>query len=110
KAQYFVGDEVPLPPGPQPLTVRKPDGAEVPMPASGSFKETDQPGVYQVMPGTLRFVVNLTPDESKLAPLASEPLTSLGVPLAATPKPASPHTSKDAAKAQAAELENRQKL
>ena len=62
------------------------------------------------MPGTLRFVVNLTPDESKLAPLSSERLSSLGVPLAATPKPASPHALKDAAKAQAAELENRQKL
>lgn len=110
KAQYFVGDEVPLPPGPQSLTVRKPDGGEVPIPAGGSFKETDQPGVYQVMPGTLRFVVNLTPDESKLAALGSERLSSLGVPLAATPKPASPHALKDAAKAQAAELESRQKL
>src|SRR4029450_11925929 len=96
KAQYFVGDEVPLPPGPQALTVRKPNGVEVPMPAGGSFKETDQPGVYQVMGATRRSVVNLTPDERKLAPLASEPLTSLGVPLAATPKPASPHTLKDA--------------
>ena len=110
KAQYFVGDEVPLPPGPQALTVRKPDGVEMPIPVGGSFKETDQPGVYQVMPGTLRFVVNLTPDESKLALLGSERLSSLGVPLAATPKPASPHALKDAAKAQAAELENRQKL
>ena len=110
KAQYFVGDEIPLPPGPQALTVRKPDGVEIPIPAGGSFKETDQPGAYQVMPGTLRFVVNLTPDESKLALLGSERLSSLGVPLAATPKPASPHALKDAAKAQAAELENRQKL
>jgi hypothetical protein len=92
------------------LTVRKPDGTEVPTPAGGSFKETDQPGVYQVMPGTLRFVVNLTPDESKLAPLGTERLSSLGVPLAAMPKPPSPHALKDAARAQAAELENRQKL
>jgi hypothetical protein len=108
KAQYFVGDEVPLPPAPQPFTVRKPDGTEVPAPAGSSFTATDQPGIYQVTPGTLRFVVNLSPEESNLTPLAGEKLASLGLPLAA-PFSAGP-SPRNAAQAQAAELEGRQKL
>ena len=101
---------MPLPPGAQPLTVRKPDGGGVSVPAGSEFGDTDQPGIYQVTPGTLRFAVNLSPDESKLAPFGPERLGSLGVPLASTPKPATPKTAEDAIHAQAAELESRQKL
>ena len=110
KAQYFVGEDVPLPPGAQPLTVRKPDDTDVAAPAGSNFDGADQPGIYVVTPGALRFVVNLSPDESKLAPFGPERLGSLGVPLASTPKPATPKTAEDAIHAQAAELEGRQKL
>ena len=110
KAQYFVGEEVPLPPGTQPLKVRKPDGVEIDAAAGSVFAGTDQPGVYQVTPGTLRFAVNLAPDESKLSPIGAERLASLGVPLASTLKLALPHSPEEAAHAQAAELEGRQKM
>ncbi len=110
KAQYFIGDEVPLPPGEQPLTVRKPDGAEIAAAAGTKFSATDQPGIYTVTPGTLRFVVNLAPEESRVAPLTPARFTSLGVPLrdaaAATPAQIALRDSR----AQAAEIENRQKL
>jgi hypothetical protein len=108
-AQYFVGDEVPLPPGSAPLTVRKPDGAEIAAPAGSKFAQTDLPGIYQVTPGTMRFVVNLAPEESRTSPLAAERFTALGVPLAR--EPASPaKTAQREARAAAVELENRQKL
>lgn len=110
KAQYFVGEEVPLPPNPQPFKVRKPDGAEIDAAAGSNFTDTDQPGIYTVTPGTLRFAVNLPPDESKLTPIGAEKLGSLGVPLASLLKPAVPHSPEEAAHAQAAELEGRQKM
>ena len=110
KAQYFVGEEVPLPPGAQPLKVRKPDGTEIDIAAGETFAGTDEPGIYQVTPGPLRFAVNLAPDESKLTPFGAERLASLGVPLASAMKPAVPHSPEEAARAQAAELEGRQKM
>ena len=110
KAQYFVGEDVPLPPGPQPLKVRKPDGAEIDAAAGSTFAGTDQPGIYQVTPGPLRFAVNLSPEESSLSPFGVERLASLGVPLASTPKSITPKTEADSVRAQAAELECRQKM
>jgi hypothetical protein len=110
KAQYYIGDEVPLPPGPNALTVRKPDGTEVAAEAGSKFITTDQPGVYGVTPGTLRFVVNLTPDESRVTPLLPERFISLGVPLrnAAAPTPA--EIALRESRAEAIEIEQRQKL
>ncbi|MEI9893717.1 MAG: hypothetical protein WDN28_07400 [Chthoniobacter sp.] len=58
------------PTGSQPLTVRKPDGKEVPVAAGAKFADTDQPGIYTVSPGTQRFVVNLAPDESRVGPFS----------------------------------------
>ena len=110
KAQYFVGEAVPLPPGPQPFKVRKPDGVEIDAAAGSTFADTDQPGIYAVTPGALRFAVNLSPDESKLTPIGAERLGSLGVPLASLLKPAVPHSPEETAHAQAAELEGRQKM
>jgi len=109
KAQYFIGDEVPLPAGPQPLTVRKPDGQEVNLASGSKFTGTDQPGIYAITPGTQRFVVNLPPDESRLAPFSTERLLALGVPLrTAHETPA--ETARREGQAQAVEIENQQKL
>ena len=110
KAQYFVGDEVALPSGSQPLTIRKPDGTEVPLGGASKFTETDQPGVYLVAPGTLRFVVNLAPEESRIAPLLMERLTTLGLPLETAIASEPLRSLRGPADAQAADLENRQKL
>lgn len=109
KAQYFVGDEVPLPHSPQPLVVTKPDHREVSMVAGARFTDTDQPGIYAISPGTQRFVVNLSPDESRLAPLSTERLIALGVPLrTAHETPA--ETARREGRAKAVEIENQQKL
>lgn len=109
KAQYFVGDEVPLPTGPQALTVRKPDGKDVALPSGTKFTDTDQPGIYSVSPGTQRFVVNLAPDESRVAPFSTERLIALGVPLRTAHETAA-EVARREGQAQAVELESQQKL
>jgi hypothetical protein len=109
KAQYFIGEEVPLPGGSQPLTVRKPDGSEVPAAPGTRFSATDQPGIYQVSPGTNRFVVNLPADESRLTPLPPTRFTSLGVPLR-TGHETPAEIARREGQAQATEIENQQKL
>ena len=109
QAQYFAGDEVPLPPGNSPLTIRKPDGKEVTAPPGAKFAQTDLPGLYQVTPGTMRFVVNLAAEESRTSPLGTDRFTALSVPL--THEKTSPSEgAKREARAAAVELENRQKL
>ena len=109
RAQYFVGEELPLPGGSQPLTVRKPDGTDVSAAPGSRFSGTDQPGIYFVTPGTQRFVVNLAPEESRLAPLPPERFASLGVPLRAAIETSEAAARKNG-RAQAAEIEARQKL
>lgn len=110
RAQYFVGDEVPLPPGQQPLTVRRPDGREVAAEPGGRFRETDVTGIYTVSPAGWRFAVNLAPEESRTAPLGVDQLLSLGVPLKQKPTTPVATTVQQQARLQAAELEGRQKL
>jgi len=109
KAQYFIGEEVPLPGGAQPLNVRQPDGTAVAAPAGSKFSATDQPGIYAVTPGTLRFVVNLAPDESRLAVLPPERFISLGVPLR-TGRETPAEIALREGQAQATEIESQQKL
>ena len=110
KAQYFVGDEVPLPADPAALQVRKPDGTEVAAAAGAKFAGTDQPGIYAVTPGTRRFVVNLAPDESRTTPLPLARFAALGVPLPSAATEAHPPSPEQLAQRQAAELEGQQKL
>jgi hypothetical protein len=109
KAQYFVGDEIALPPSATPWKMRKPDRTEVNVPGGTRFAATDAPGIYEANPGALRFVVNLPPEESRTSPLGHDRLAALGLPLEAAKPPA----SRDAAvaiHAAAAEAEQRQKL
>lgn len=105
RAQYFVGDEVALPPGA--TSVRKPDGTELPVAAK--FAQTDLPGIYAVTPGTTRVVVNLAPEESRTSPLGLERFTALGVPLSREAASLA-QTEKREARAAAVELESQQKL
>ena len=109
RAQYFVGDEIVLPPGAHPFTMRKPDGSEVPVAAGGKFSATDQPGIYVANPGELRFVVNLDPEESRTTPLARDRLAALALPM--VPSSAAQNAKAEAAlHAVATETEQRQKL
>ena len=110
KAQYFIGDEVPLPAEPASLQVRKPDGTEIAATARAKFSGTDQPGIYAVTPGTLRFVANLAPDESRTSPLPLARFTALGVPLPSAVVEAHPPTQQQLAQRQAVEIEGQQKL
>jgi hypothetical protein len=116
-SQYVVGDTVRLPSdlvkGAQKLTLRRPDGSAVELPAGeSSFSQTDQPGVYVVTPAQppFRFAVNLAADESKTAPLPLEELARLGVPLKIQSALAAKQAVERQAVFLAVELENRQKL
>jgi hypothetical protein len=110
KTQYFVGDEVPLPPSDSPSAVRKPDGTETAVAPGVKFTAADQPGVYSALPGNVRFVVNLAPEESRISPLPPERFASLGVPLKKAGAAASPESLNSQLRLQAAEMESRQKL
>jgi hypothetical protein len=109
RAQYFVGDEIILPPGAQSFTMRKPDGSEAPVAAGGKFSATDQPGIYVANPGELRFVVNLDPEESRTSPIGRDRLAALALPM--DDKTATAATTANAAvRALATDAEQKQKL
>jgi hypothetical protein len=109
KSQYFVGDEVMLPPATAPFTVRKPGGAEIAAPAASAFTATDEPGIYTVAPIGLRFAVNLPPEESRTSPIPRDRFETLGVPLKREELPPA-LIAQQQALAQAIEVENQQKL
>ncbi len=110
--QYAVGDKVPLPADGTATTVRPPTGAAVALAAkAGEFAPTGQPGIYQLEGGAkpLRFAVNLDANESRTAPLATDELEQLGVPVARLKADAAvPAENKTLL--QGLEAENRQKL
>src|SRR4030095_2850642 len=111
-AQYFIDDDVPLGGAKQPVTVRKPDGAEVKVTAGDRFSQTDQPEIYTVSSThpPLRFAVNLAAEESKTAPLPLEELEHLGVPLKISSTENVKQSERKRQNLQAAELEAKQKL
>jgi hypothetical protein len=108
KAQYFVGDVIPLTVATG-LSVKKPDGTEIAIAADPPSIEPEQPGIYTVSPGNQRFVVNLSPEESRLTPLPLDRFNALGVPLE-SPVLDPAVAAQRAATAQAVELEGRQKV
>lgn len=95
------------------LSVRKPDGTTTALDENAkSFNETDQPGVYEFVGAepAFRFAVNLAPEESRTAPLATEQLEKLGVPLKPPPVATPEQIARRQAQLKAAELESTQKL
>lgn len=110
KAQYFVGDALPLAAGAEAIVMRKPDGTEERVEAGAPFIGTDMPGIYQVANGAQRFVVNLSPEETSIAPLPPDRLASLGVPLVKSARPGEARRDGKQGHPPAVELENRQKL
>lgn len=111
-AQYSVGDPIPLPPASaNPRLLIGPDGgrAEL-MPDATSFEGTDRPGIYRFQREgqTTPVAVNLSPDESRTAPIAVEELEQWGVKLGT--KPVSDEMVARQRQLQIAELENKQKL
>jgi hypothetical protein len=110
KSQYFIGDEVTLPPGSTPFTVKLPGGTEVGVAAGGTFNGTTEPGIYTLSPGDLRFAVNLPPEESRTSPMADDRFTALGIPLKRSEEISPAAAAQREALAQAVDLENQQKL
>ncbi len=110
RAQYFVGETVPMPPGPQPFKVRAPSGKETEVAAEGMFAGTEEPGVFQITPGNQRFVVNLSPEESRVQPLDTGRLAALGMPLQSDRERLADAPMPNPSAIQAAEVEGRQKL
>jgi hypothetical protein len=109
---YHVGDAIDLSrvAGPNKLTVRKPDGKTVEVPA-GSFSDTEQPGIYTVTSVQPAFdlAVNVAPEESRTAPMAMEELQKLGVPMNVSLAESTERAARKAAQLHAAELESRQR-
>ena len=96
----------------QTLTIRKPDGAEVKLPAGETlFSQTDLPGIYTVTTLTpaVGFAVNLDAAESRTAPFPAEDLMRLGVPLKA-PQVELTRQAEQKRRLHNAEMENQQKL
>jgi hypothetical protein len=93
-AQWFVGDTAPLPAGATEKEIR--------------FTE---PGIRDAKAGerSVRFAVNLDANESRTAPLSSDELERLGVPVSAPVETKTP-SKDDKVLLQGIEAENRQKL
>jgi hypothetical protein len=116
-AQFRVGDTVDLlalatKSSGSTLSVHKPDGAQVQLAVNETrFTQTDEPGIYEVSaaPTPVKFAVNLDASESKTAPLPTDELERLGVPMkSAEVTPALAVAKQEML--QNAELEARQKL
>ena len=94
-----------------PWTVRTPAGREVTVPVDApKFELADGPGVYEVRSssGLQRLAVNLSPDESKTAPLGQEPLEALGIRWTTASEKATAETMAHQQALQVRELESRQ--
>ena len=111
KAQYYVGEEVAMPvANGAGVTVRKPNGDVLNVPANERFSALDQPGVYTIEPGALKFVANVPPEESRTAPLPLDRLISLGLPLVGHTASARVPRVEGKVQLEIANLEARQKL
>ncbi len=111
-AQWIVGDALPVPAGRDAVTLRTPAAKTITLPMGAtSFADTDEPGIYEIIADgrVLRLPVNLDPAESRTAPLGTDELEHLGVPVtAASLAPAA--AAADPKLLAGAETENRQKL
>jgi len=115
RLQYAVGDPIPLDGfdagGDARLTITRPDGATVEVPARGAYTGADTPGIYRVAGPRLRmeFAVNVHPSESRTAPLPAEKLEQAGVTLEGT-RVADADVEESQRQLRRTELESRQKI
>jgi hypothetical protein len=112
--QFRTGDTIPAPPavGGGQVTWSKPSGQPVMLPAGTAFADTDAPGVYSAAWGNKQrlFAVNIPLEESRTAPMSSDELARLGVPLGLDSQQATATARIHQERLQDEELENRQKL
>lgn len=110
--QFSVGDRVTMPAGAAATAVRTPEGASIVIAAGATeFTQTAAPGVYEWIGGARpqRFAVNLDASESRTAPLGTDELEQLGLPIARA-KPVATALAENKTVLQGIESENRQKL
>lgn len=115
EAQYAVHDRIALPPpqnANESRTIHGPDGRRIELASNiSSFDGADRPGIYRLNFNGREtpLAVNLSPDESRTAPLAVEELEQLGAVLA-QPSATPDEIAQQRRQLQVVELENRQKL
>jgi hypothetical protein len=113
QTQVSVGDTVRLPAARAALTVRKPDGTRVALPADARvFTDTETPGLYVIegADAARSFAVNLAPSESATAPLPPERLDALHARARVAPARAAAARSAATSAAWNASVESQQKL
>lgn len=113
RAQFAVGDEVPVPSeASASAQVILPDGQKEALGARKQLAETELPGIYDVQDNgkNWRFAVNLPVEESRTAPLPVEELERLGIPVHSATLVAPEKVQARQEKLKHAELESRQKL
>jgi hypothetical protein len=111
--QFRTGDALPAPSSAGGAAQwRKPDGKPVTLPPGAAFAETDEPGIYTAAwdGKERRFAVNIPLEESRTAPMSSDDLARLGVPLKWDSEPTAAIARIHQQRLRDAELENRQKL
>jgi hypothetical protein len=111
--QFRTGEVIPAAASSgQPVAWLKQDAKPVTLPTGASYAETDTPGIYKATwAGKERFfAVNLPLEESRTAPISTDELARLGVPLGLDSEQAAAIARMHQQRLQDAELENRQKL
>ena len=111
-SQVYIGDEVAFDAKPDAsVSVTKPDGTAVALESGAWFTGTDLPGVYTAMVGEdlQKFAVNLSPGESKTAPIPVEDLAVHGATMTA-PELTPEETEARKRLMLKSQLENQQKL
>lgn len=80
---FVVGEAVPMPDDANTYAVAKPGGTQTEVGDDRWFRETDQPGIYEIQGGTVpvRFAVNLMSRETDTAMMDVEQLSELGIQL-----------------------------
>jgi hypothetical protein len=113
RAQFAVGDEVPMPlEATATAQVIRPDGEKQALGERKLLAATELPGLYSVQDNgkNWRFAVNLPAEESRTAPLPVEELERLGIPVHSSSLVTPQQAQARQEKLKHAELENRQKL
>jgi hypothetical protein len=109
--QFETGEAIPSPGGAV-VQWTKPDGKQSTLAAGTAFNETDGPGIYTATFGDKRrqFAVNLPLEESRTAPMSSDELSRLGVPLRTPSEIPLAQVQQRQIHLQRTELENQQKV
>jgi hypothetical protein len=113
RRQFRTGEALPSPiSSGSAVEWTKPDGTKTNLQAGAPFLATDTPGIYSAATEGIkrRFAVNLPIEESRVAPLSTDELARLGVPLGTGVEPDAEIQRHRRRELQRTELENRQKI